>query len=82
MLLVLAHDRRSVVHFNITENPTGHWTAQQVIEAFPRDTAPRYLLRDRDAIFGEPFQRRVGGMASNKYSPPLGALGKIHTLSV
>ena len=62
VLLVLAHDRGRVVHFNVTENPTGHWTAQQVIEAFPWDTAPRYLLRDRDAIFGEPFQRRVGSM--------------------
>jgi putative transposase len=62
VLLVLAHDRRRVVHFNITENPTGHWTAQQLIEAFPWDTAPRYLLRDRDAIFGEPFRRRVGSM--------------------
>ena len=39
-----------------------HWTAQQIIEAFPWDSAPRYLLRDRDAIFGNPFQRRVGSM--------------------
>ena len=62
VLLVLAHDRRRVVHFNVTENPTAHWTAQQIIEAFPWDSAPRYLLRDRDAIFGNPFQRRVDSM--------------------
>jgi putative transposase len=62
ILLVLAHDRRRVVHFNVTEHPTAHWTAQQIIEAFPWDTAPRYLLRDRDAIFGNPFQRRVESM--------------------
>jgi putative transposase len=62
VLLVLAHDRRRVVHFNVTENPTAPWTAQQVIEAFPWDSAPRYLLRDRDAIFGDPFQRSVDSM--------------------
>jgi putative transposase len=62
ILLVLAHDRRRVVHFNVTEHPTAHWTAQQIIEAFPWDTAPRYLLRDRDAIFGNPFQRRLESM--------------------
>ena len=62
VLLVLAHDRRRVVHFNITENPTAQWTAQQIVEAFPWDSAPRYLLRDRDAIYGERFQRRVERM--------------------
>jgi putative transposase len=50
------------VHFNITEHPTAAWTAQQLIEAFPDDTAPRWLLRDRDAIYGEAFRRRVAGM--------------------
>jgi hypothetical protein len=50
--VILAHERRRIVHFNITEHPTAQWTAQQIIEAFPWDTAPRYLLRDRDAIYG------------------------------
>ena len=59
MLLVLRHERRQVVHFNITEHPTAQWTAQQIVEAFPFDTAPRYLLRDRDNIYGERFRRRV-----------------------
>jgi len=40
------------VHFNVTEHPTEDWTAQQIREAFPWDEAPRYLIRDRDAIFG------------------------------
>jgi putative transposase len=62
VLVVLSHERRRVVHFNVTENPTAHWTAQQIIEAFPWDTAPRYLLRDRDAIFGISFRRRVESM--------------------
>ena len=59
VLLVLRHERRQVVHFNITEHPTAQWTAQQIVEAFPFDTAPRYLLRDRDTIYGERFRRRV-----------------------
>jgi hypothetical protein len=45
--------RRRIVHVRITEHPTAEWTAQQIIEAFPDDTAPRWLLRDRDAIYGE-----------------------------
>ncbi len=48
--------------FNVTAHPTAVWTAQQMIEAFPEDTAPRYLLRDRDQIYGEEFRFRVVGM--------------------
>ncbi len=51
--------RRRVVHFNVTEHPTAEWTAQQILEAFPWDTAPRYLLRDRDGLYGRHFRRRV-----------------------
>jgi transposase InsO family protein len=50
------------VHFNVTEHPTAVWTAQQVIEAFPNDTGPRWLHRDRDSICGEQFRRRVAVM--------------------
>ena len=53
VFLVLSHDRRRIVHFNVTEHPTEDWTAQQIREAFPWDEAPRYLIRDRDAIFGK-----------------------------
>ena len=56
VLVVLAHDRRRVVHVNVTEHPTAHWTAQQIVEAFPNDTAPSYLLRDRDRVYGEQFR--------------------------
>ena len=59
VLVILAHERRRVVHFHITAHPTAQWTAQQVVEAFPWDEAPRYLLRDRDCIYGNRFQRRV-----------------------
>ncbi len=59
VFLVLRHDRREVVHFNVTKHPTAQWTAQQMVEAFPWDAAPRYLLRDRDKIFGSIFRHRV-----------------------
>jgi len=62
VFVILAHNRRRVLHFNVTEHPTAAWTAQQLIEAFPEDTAPRFLLRDRDQIYGENFRRRVAGM--------------------
>ena len=60
--IILLHERRQVIHFNVTEHPTAAWTAQQMIEAFPEDAAPRFLLRDRDSIYGNDFRRRVTGM--------------------
>jgi len=61
--LVLSHDRRRILHFNITSSPTAEWTAQQLIEAFPGDgPVPRFLVRDRDSIYGDWFRRRVKGM--------------------
>ncbi len=60
--VVLRHDRRHVVHFNVTAYPTAEWAAQQIIEAFPEDTAPRFLIRDRDGIYGHVFQQRVQNM--------------------
>jgi transposase InsO family protein len=59
VLVVLSHDRRRVVHFNVTEHPTARWTVQQLVEAFPFDTAPRYLIRDGDGIFGREVTRRI-----------------------
>jgi len=62
VLVILAHHRRRVVHFNVTEHPTAQWTAQQVVDAFPWDETPRYLLRDRDRVYGTSFQERVHNM--------------------
>src|ERR671919_2039186 len=59
VFLVLAHERRRIVHFGVTAHPTAEWTAQQLREAFPWETAPRYLLRDRDQIFGKDFVNQV-----------------------
>jgi len=57
--VILRHDRRHVVHFNVTAHPTAEWTAQRIVEAFPFDEAPRFLIRDRDGIYGDVFQQRV-----------------------
>src|SRR5438874_2850335 len=62
VFLVLAHDRRHILHFAVTAHPTAEWTAHQLREAFPWDSAPRYLLRDRDRIFGPEFVEQVKAM--------------------
>jgi len=71
VLIVLAHDRRRVVYFNVTEHPTSEWTAQQLVEAFPWAPAPKYLLRDRDAVYGSQFGKRVRslGMKERPIAP-------------
>jgi putative transposase len=62
VFMVLAHDRRRILHCNVTAHPTAEWTGQQMREASPFDQLPRYLLRDRDAIFGNAFRRQVRDM--------------------
>jgi putative transposase len=61
-LIVLSLDRRRVVHFEVTQNPTQVWLCGQMTEAFPWDSAPRYLLRDRDKSYGSAFRHRVRAM--------------------
>ena len=73
VFLVLAHDRRRILHFGVTAQPTAGWTAQQLREAFPWDTAPRYLLRDRDRIFGADFTQQVEELGMRE------VLGSPHT---
>ena len=62
VFIILAHERRRIVHFNVTEHPTAQWTAQQMVEAFPWDERPRYVLRDRDSIYGPYFHQRIEHM--------------------
>jgi hypothetical protein len=62
VFLVLRHDRRRIVHFNVAATPTARWTAQQMVEAFPFEEGPRFLLRDRDGIYGQDFRDRVEHM--------------------
>ena len=59
VMIILAHDRRTIVRFDVAEHPTAVWLSRQVTEAFPWNTAPRYILRDRDASYGAPFRKRV-----------------------
>jgi len=63
VFLVLAHDRRGILHVAVTVHPTAEWTAPQLREAFPWGTAPQYLLRDRDRIFGREFTEQLKDMA-------------------
>jgi putative transposase len=62
VFIVMRHDRRQIVHFNITTNPYAQWTAQQIVNAFPYEESPRFLIRDNDGIYGDHFVKRVEGM--------------------
>ena len=66
VFVVLAPDRRRVVHVNVTDAPTARWTAQQLVEAFPEDPAPRYVLRDRDAVYGALFSSQVRSLGAQE----------------
>ena len=59
VFLVLEHERRRIVHFNVTDGPSAKWTGQQLVNAFPYDSVPKYVIRDRDKIYGADFVRRV-----------------------
>ena len=59
VFIVLEHQRRKVLHFGVTEHPTARWVAQQIAEAFAERDAPRYLVRDHDASYGDEFRRRI-----------------------
>ena len=76
VFIVLAHDRRRIVHFNVTEHPTAQWTAQQIVEAFPFDTAPSYLIRDGDGIYGERVTRRIESLGIDEVVRHLRRHGK------
>jgi len=62
VFIVLEHRSRQVLHCNVTEHPSAAWTSQQIVEAFADRDAPRYLLRDRDGIYGNEVRRRIGSL--------------------
>jgi hypothetical protein len=62
VFIMLEHRRRQVLHFNVTEHPTADWTSQQIVEAFADRDAPRYLIRDRDSIYGDDVRLRIASM--------------------
>jgi transposase InsO family protein len=66
VLVILSHDRRRVVHVNVTDHPTAAWTRQQIREAFPDQTAPPYLIRDRDRSYGPDFGRLLQSVGTEE----------------
>jgi putative transposase len=64
--VLLRHDRRRVIHFNVAERPSAAWVAQQLREAFPYDTAPRYLIRDNDGTYGEEVRRCLRNLGTEE----------------
>jgi putative transposase len=77
--VVLRHHRRQLLHGNVTDHPTALWTARQIGEALPDNTAPRYLLRDRDGTYGDEFARRLKRSGSARSSPPRVRPGRTHS---
>jgi putative transposase len=63
VFIVLEHHRRQVLHFNVTDHPTAAWTAQQIVEAFANREPSRYVIRDRDSIYGNDVRRRIASLA-------------------
>jgi len=59
VLVILSHDRRRLLHYNATEHPTAAWAGRQLLEVCGMEERPRYLIRDRDAIYGEVFHRQA-----------------------
>jgi putative transposase len=59
VFMVLEHGRRKVLHFNVTEHPTAAWTGQQIVEAFANRKPTRYLIRDRDSIYGTAVRLQI-----------------------
>ncbi len=62
VFVLLRHNDRRILHVNLTRNPTADWTARQIVQAFPYDSAPRFLLRDNDGIYGSQFRQTVESM--------------------
>ena len=62
---VISHDRRRILHFNVTKHPTSVWTVQQLREAFPFESAPRFVIFDRDAKYGLEVPAAVRSLRAN-----------------
>jgi transposase InsO family protein len=72
VFIVLEHDRRKVLHFNVTQHPTAPWTAQQILEAFAHRDPARYLLRDRDSKYSAEVRLQIKslGIEERLTAPP------------
>ena len=76
VLFFIRHDRREMIHFNVTSSPTAAWVWQQLIEATPWGRQPKYLIHDRDAVYGRTFGARPPNLASPASEPRSGRLGQ------
>ena len=76
VFVVLRHDRREILHFNVTDHPTAVWTLRQLTQAFPEDTAPNYLLRDRDGSMAKSSHTASSGWGFARSVSPRDPLGK------
>jgi hypothetical protein len=79
VLIILAHDRRKIVHFNVTEHPTAEWTGQQIVEAFCEDKVPRFLIRAGMECMGWRFRSGWTHSVSRKWSLRRAVRGTIRT---
>ncbi len=75
--VILRHHRRELLHIGVTNQPTAAWAAQQIVHAFPDETGPAYLLRDRDAIYGVISRAGSSAWAFARSSPHLALPGRI-----
>jgi transposase InsO family protein len=73
VLLFISHGRRELVHLNVTANPTAAWVWGQLIAATPWGRTPRYLVRDRDAVYGQGFVERARGLGVETVLTPVRA---------
>ena len=68
--IIVRLDRRKLVWISVTTHPTAEWVARQITEAFPWNEAPRYMIRDRDRIYGAVVTRRLRAMGISGTSLP------------
>jgi transposase InsO family protein len=62
VLVILRHERRRLISLSVTDHPTAEWIARRITEAFPWNSAPTYLIRDRDAAYGNAVSKRLAAM--------------------
>jgi hypothetical protein len=79
VFVVLAHERRRVLHFAVTAAPAAAWAGQQIVNAFPFETPPKYLLCDRDGSYGAEFTKRVTALGIEEKPIARTRRGKIRT---
>ena len=74
---MISHDRRRLLHFNVTAHPSAAWVWRQMIEATPWNQHPRYLIHDRDRVYGADFATRLAGLGIESIRTPIQAPGRM-----